>query len=89
MNWNFWRRPFSSHVFLWMALGLLSLTLLLIAEAVASRERDQWVNHTLTVLQNLEHYEASILAVQVQTGDPDVWSDVEAHRRSADRKSVV
>ena len=67
-----------------MALGLLSLTLLLIAGAVASRERDQWVNHTLTVLQNLEHYEASILAVQVQTGDPDVWSDVEAHRRSAE-----
>ena len=67
-----------------MALGLLSLTLLLIAGAVASRERDQWVNHTLTVLQNLEHYEASILAVQVQTGDPAVWSDVEAHRRSAE-----
>ena len=84
MNWNFWKRPFSSHVFLWMALGLLSLTLLLIAGAVASRERDQWVNHTLMVLQNLERYEASILSVQVQTNDPAVWGDMESHRRSAE-----
>lgn len=65
-------------------MALLSLTVLLIAGAVESRERDQWVNHTLMVLQNLERYEASILAVQVETADPDVWSDIEAHRRSAE-----
>ena len=69
MNWKFWLRPFGSYVFLWMALGLFSLTILLMAGALLSRERDLWVNHSLDVLQNLERYEASIMAAQMRASD--------------------
>src|ERR1700709_2793878 len=75
MNLNFWKRPFSSYVFLWMALGLMSLTILLMAGALMSRERDRWVNHSLEVLQHLERYEANVIAAQVRVRDMVPWTD--------------
>ena len=83
MNWNFWKRPFSSYVFLWMALGLLSLTILLIAGALTSRDRDRWVSHTIEVIEYLERYESSILAVQVRLKSSD-WSELSTNRKEAD-----
>ena len=79
-----WKRPFSSYVFLWMTLGLMALTLFLVAGAVASRERDRWVNHTLDVLQNLERYEASVLAAQVQLNQKAPWLDQNQNRRGVE-----
>ena len=71
-----------------MALALLSLTLLLIAGAYTSHERDQWVDHTLEVLQQLERYESSVLAIQVLTGanslEPTSGKALEASLNSAD-----
>ena len=64
MNWNFWTRPFSSFVFLWMALGLLCLTVLVIAGAFVSRERIIWVSQTIEVLLQLERYEANVIFSQ-------------------------
>jgi signal transduction histidine kinase len=71
IDWNIWKRPFGSYVFLWMALGLLSLTILLIAGTLTARERDYWVNHSLEVLQYLERYEAGIRTAQVRV---DLWT---------------
>ena len=79
MNWNFyWRRPFGSYQFLWMALGLFSLTILLVTGAMRSIERDRWLNHTLEVLQELERYEGSMMAAQVLTSE--VSSDGNTNR---------
>jgi len=53
----------------------MSLTILLMAGALMSRERDRWVNHSLEVLQNLERYEANIIAAQVRVRDMVPWTD--------------
>ena len=74
MNWNFWRRPFNSYIFLWMALGLMTLTMLLVLGAWTSRERDRSVSHTIEVLLQLERYEASILSAEVEIKAGVVWT---------------
>ena len=79
MNWNFFsKRTFGPYQFLWMALGLFSLTMLLVTGAVRSSQRDQWVSHTLEVLQELERYEGNMMAAQVRTSESS--SDWNANR---------
>ncbi len=96
VDWNLWKRPFNSYIFLWMALGLLSLMILLVLGAWKSRERDRWVSHTIEILLQLERYEASILSAQVEMKTGSVWtaprsgsehvkSDVEAAQASVQR----
>lgn len=65
-----------------MALGLLSLTILLVAGALTSRERDRWVSHTIEVIENLERFESSILAAQARIKDPAYAGSV-ANRNAA------
>jgi signal transduction histidine kinase len=67
MNWQLWTRPFGSFVFLWMGLGLLGLTVLLMGGAAAARDRDRQIVHTLEVLQHLERYESGILQADVRS----------------------
>jgi signal transduction histidine kinase len=84
MSWNIWTRPFSSYIFLWMALVLLFVTSLTIGGAFASRERDKMVLHTLEVLQELETFEASILAAEIKASALDAAARLE-DRGSAKR----
>lgn len=61
MNWRLANRPFGSYVFLWIGLGILTLTLLLVGRASSARKSEGWVIHTLEVLGGLDSFESSIL----------------------------
>lgn len=67
MGWQLWTRPFGSYVFLWMILALLALTSLLAAGAATSRDRDQWVAHSLEILHNIERYESGLLQAELRS----------------------
>jgi signal transduction histidine kinase len=83
MKWSFWTRPFDSYVFLWIALGLLCLTVMVAGAALASRQRDEWVAHTLEVLQHLERCESGLLAAEVRVRENTIWID-EKSRQAAE-----
>lgn len=63
------RRKPGPFVFLWATVGLVCVTLLLLAGAAASKESEQWVNHTLQVLEALERYEAGLLLADLRSRD--------------------